>query len=197
MAGTHHAEESTRLEIQLLITWGFNSNNSFNIQIDETCKRISSGIFGLRILAKFCSVQILRIAYFGLIFPHLSYGIRLWRGCSNIQFERLFRLQKEAIRIISKAGFRESCRDIFKGIGLLTLPCLYILEVILYCQTNKMLVQSRVTHNYNTRSRDYLQNIHHRTTKFEQLPMQVGIKLFNYLPENFKQLDNTKILNLE
>ncbi len=166
-------------------------------QINGTCKRVSSGIFGLRILAKSCSEQVLRMAYFGLIFPHLSYGIKLWGGCSNVLFKRLFRLQKEAVRIISKARFRESCRVIFKETGLLTLPCLYILDVILYCQTNKVFIKSRITHNYETRGKENLQNVHHRTTKFENLPMQVGIKLFNRLPNDLKQLDNPKHLKLE
>lgn len=59
--------------------------------------------------------------------------------------------------------------------GLLTPSSLYILEVILYCDANKLLIQSRNICNYNTRARENLQNVQHA---FESLPLQIGITLF-------------------
>ena len=144
----------------------------------------------MRILSKTCSVEVLKMTYFGLIYPHLSYGIRLWGSCSQQQFLRVFRLQKKAIRILSKLNYRESCRDAFRKLGLLTLPCLYILEVVLFCKSKCTLVQGVDIHNYETRGRNNYRLQQHRTRAFANLPKQVGVRLINQLPEVLKNMQN-------
>ena len=144
----------------------------------------------MRVLAKTCSLEVLRMAYFGLIYPHLSYGIRLWGSCSQQQFLRVFRLQKKAVRILSKLNYRESCREAFRELGLLTLPCIYILEVISYCKSRCTLEQGNQFHNYETRGRDFYRLQRHRTSAFANLPKQVGVRLINGLPEVLKHIQN-------
>ncbi|KAG8334007.1 hypothetical protein J6590_098972 [Homalodisca vitripennis] len=39
---------------------------------------------------------------------------------------------EKAVRIIENVKYRESCRESFRELRLLTLPCLYIFEVIMY-----------------------------------------------------------------
>ncbi|KAG8244473.1 hypothetical protein J6590_022406 [Homalodisca vitripennis] len=83
-------------------------------------------------------------------------GLLLSGSCSQQQFLGVFRLQKKAVRILCGLNYRELCRDIFTELGLLTLPCLYILEVVLYCISRCTLVQGREVHNYGTRGKDIL-----------------------------------------
>ena len=133
------------------------------------------------------------MAYFGLIYPHLSYGIRIWGSCANFRFERVFRLQKKAVRILAKLNFRESCRDAFRELGILTLPSLYILEVAQYCRFQCELTRGGYIHGYRTRGRDYFRIQQHRTTAFERIPSQAGIRILNTLPESLKHVtDQTK-----
>jgi len=54
---------------------------TWNDQIDIICKRMASGIFLLRKLSSHCSADVLRLAYFGLIHPHILYGIIFWGNC--------------------------------------------------------------------------------------------------------------------
>ncbi|KAG8295100.1 hypothetical protein J6590_088030 [Homalodisca vitripennis] len=85
------------------------------------------------------------------------------------------------------APMRESCRSAFRELGFLTLPCLYILEVILYSVSRCALVRGRDVHQHGTRGRDNLRVQQHRTNAFRNLPSQVGVRLINSLPEHIKQ----------
>jgi len=173
--------ESTRflgMHLDRGLTW--------NNHVDYICARVASGIYALRKLAKFCSLNVLKMAYFGLIYPHLAYGISLWGGCAKFRLERVFRLQKKAIRILAKLNPRESCHDAFRELELLTLPCLYVLEVSLYCRFRCGLTQGRDIHSYNTRGRDTYRTQQHRTSAFEQTPSYAGAKFINMLPRSIK-----------
>ncbi|KAG8316291.1 hypothetical protein J6590_054221 [Homalodisca vitripennis] len=94
-------------------------------------------------------------AMFGLIHPYLSYDVL------KTNFESVFRTQKKAFRIIYKFNFRESCKDAFMKLGLLTLPCLYILDVVLYCRFKCELVHGSDFHEYETRGRDNFRIVQH------------------------------------
>ena len=60
----------------------------------------------------------------------MSYGILLWGTAAEV--DSIFILQKRAVRAIYKIGLRESLREKFKEIDILTLPSQNILESILY-----------------------------------------------------------------
>ncbi|KAG8270053.1 hypothetical protein J6590_093715 [Homalodisca vitripennis] len=97
----------------------------------------------------------------------------------------------------SKIRIYNSCKNTFRELGLLTLPCLYILEVVLYFRSKCNLVQGGDVHQYGTRGRDNFRVQQHRTATFERLPSEVGVKLINKLPEEIKQLNDQKNLKLD
>lgn len=163
---------------------------SWSVHIDKICLKTSSGLFALRSIAGYFNIQVQLMVYFGLIYPHLSYGIRLWGSCSILNFKRIFRLQKKAVRLIAKLNYRESCRQAFRELGLLTLAGIYILETIMYCLNHVVLTMGSDIHNHNTRSRHTFRPAQHRTAAFERLPSQAGVKFLNALPEGLKSEQN-------
>jgi hypothetical protein len=165
---------------------------TWNKHIDSLCAKLSSGIYALRSLAKYCPSQVLMTAYYGLIYPHLSYGVVIWGACANYQFQRLFKLQKKAIRIIAKIHFRESCRPAFKKLKLLTLPSIYILETTMFAASKCALMRGRDVHNYETRGRDNYRTERHRTVVYEHLPSQRGVHFINRLPNSIKNAPTPK-----
>ena len=157
---------------------------TWNDHVDYICSKLSSNIYVLRNVAKHCSKSILRMAYYGLIYPHISYGVALWGSCSTSSFQRIFRLQKKAIRVILNLKQRESCRDGFQDLNILPFPCVYIFETILFCRYKCDLIRGRDVHEHNTRGRDNPRIAQHRLTMYENLPSQAGVRLMQYLPGN-------------
>lgn len=170
---------------------------NWNHHVDSVCSRVSSGIFALRNLGKFCPVKILLMAYFGLVYPHITYGISLWGGCSNSSFTRIFRLQKKAVRTILKLNNRESCRAGFVELGLLTLPCLYILQTIMFFLSKCVLTRGQDIHTYETRGRGNYRMGQHRTVVHERLPSQAGVMFVNSLPDRIKSIPTAQALRTE
>jgi hypothetical protein len=61
----------------------------------------------------------------------------------------LFLAQKRVIRVLLRLGPRESCREGFKRLGILTVPSLYIYSMLMF------VVKNHLTNN----------NIHHINTR--------------------------------
>lgn len=133
----------------------------------------------------------MKIAYYGIIYPHMTYGIILWGYCNNNEFQRLFVLQKKAIRIIKKLKPRESCKTAFNQLKILTLPSLFILKTILYFRFKCKLQDERHFHDYNTRFSHIPRSQQHRLKLFEHLPIQGGRRLFKVLP-NYIKIENSQ-----
>jgi hypothetical protein len=101
------------------------------------------------------SSYVLRIMYFACFHVHLRYGLTPWGG--DHESIKIFRLQKKVIRMISKVGQHVSCRNLFKDLNILPLPCLYISKVVCCVKPNleKMKFNEEV-HDHCTRQKSDL-----------------------------------------
>ena len=106
----------------------------------------------------------LKILYDSLIQSHLNYGILAWGVCN---VERLFKLQKRAVRAISCMKYNAHTEPIFKALLILKLPDLFKINLLqfyydwnhinlpYYLQSFEIRPRSHV-HNCNTRHRTNL-----------------------------------------
>ncbi|KAG8278791.1 hypothetical protein J6590_011186 [Homalodisca vitripennis] len=127
--------------------------------------------------------HVLISAYYGLINPHLAYGVVL-----------CIQTPRKAIRVIAKIKFRQSCREAFKQFELFTLPCLYILETTLFCMSKCAKTRGRDIHKYEARGRANYRTGRHRTVVYERLPSQAGVHFLNRLPNSIKDAPTPKAL---
>ncbi|KAJ8704090.1 hypothetical protein PYW07_013384 [Mythimna separata] len=65
-----------------------------------------------------------------MVESRLRYSIMLWGNSYNYNCQKAFVLQKRAIRTIVRISQRDSCRDYFKELQILTVPSLYILVIL-------------------------------------------------------------------
>ena len=71
--------------------------------------------------------------YHALFSSHLNYGLQVWGQTNNIHLNKIFLLQKAAIRIITFSDFRTNSSPLFKGNGILKLEDRVTLEKLSIC----------------------------------------------------------------
>lgn len=162
---------------------------SWNDHVDNMCLRLGTSLFALQRVRAISTPEALRTAYHALFESHIRYGIILWGGSSAQNLQRALVLQKRAIRTVTGLQQRDSCREAFKTLGILTVTSLYILEVILHTSNVDLLKHNNI-HEHNTRHADDFVLPSHRTALFEQKPSYAGVKLYNALPNNIKRGNN-------
>nr|CAH7717467.1 unnamed protein product [Callosobruchus chinensis] len=83
----------------------------------------------------------------------------------SVAYNRIFVLQKKALRVITHSKYGSSCRHHFKNLKLLPLPTIYIYEVIIYIHRNqnKYLIPAGI-HKYCIRNTSNLRSQYSRLT---------------------------------
>lgn len=103
--------------------------------------------------------------------------------------KRIFILQKRIIRLIFNLDYRESCRGTFIGSKMLTLPCIYLYRILTFIHAHRgdFLTNADI-HKYETRSRHNFCLSQHSHAYYERSPLYAGTWLYNFLPQELKQI---------
>ena len=109
--------------------------------------------------------------------------------------KKIFVTQKQALRIVKKMAFIESCRNVFRACGILTVYGLYIYECLVFFFKNRNMFDLQISHNYNTRTLN-VNYPSHRLTLTEKNPCYSCLKLFNKLPNNIKCINSLKLFKI-
>ena len=114
---------------------------SWKAHIDNICKIIARNTGILSKLRQFLPKYIMLSLYSTLILPYLNYGLIAWGSAATSQINRLFILQKRAIRIIYNADFRAHTNNLFLNDKTLKIKDLYIFQLgqLMYKLSTKQL----------------------------------------------------------
>ena len=138
--------------------------------------------YALRNIKHIEPIDTLRVIYFAHIHAIINYGIIF--GGSSSYANKVFILQKKIIRIISNTKPRDSCREAFKSMEILTLYSQNIYSLVLYTINNKHLFDTnKEFHKYKTRNNTNLHFPIANLSKFNKGAYISGIKVFNHLPQ--------------
>ena len=105
-------------------------NLSWKPHIKKIESKIASACWMLSKIKSYINEDILRNIYFGLVYPHLFYCISCWGAVSSSTTNKLFLLQKRAIRMVAKAPRLSPSSPLFKDLKLLKLEDIYKLRVV-------------------------------------------------------------------
>jgi len=162
---------------------------SWKQHIEHLVNKMCTACYVLRNMKHVVPIDTLRVICFAHIHSIISYGIIFWgsSSCTN----KVFILQKKIIRIITNTKPRDSCREVFKNMEIMTLYSQYIYSLILYTLNNKHLfTTNNEIHKYKTRNNNNLHLPTANLSKFNKGAYISGIKVFNHLPHHLKVLTN-------
>ena len=135
---------------------------SWKLHIDKLRIKISKVVGVMRRIKNFVSSHVLLKIYSTLILCHLHYGILCW----GFESHRLFKIQKKAVRVLTKSKYNSHTDPLFKTLKLLKIndifktQCLKFLYNLKKNTTPKYFsrgyLPTAVEHSYNTRNQHQL-----------------------------------------
>ena len=156
-------------------------------QINSMCGKLASAVFQIKKIKEMVNVSSAILVYHAVFQAAASYSIILWGHTSHAQ--RVFVLQKKAVRILANADRLDHCKPLFKSLGILTVFSLYIYKCLIYVRKNiNTFVSRRDIHDYHTRNTHMLQIPLHRLQSSQSSPTFKAIKWFNLLPRTIQEL---------
>lgn len=167
------------IHIENTLSWG--------IQIENVCNKLNQYSYVLKKLRNTVNKSTLLTAYHGLVASCLRYGIMFWGNATGK--ETAFIAQKRCVRAICNLQKTDSCAPYFKDLKILTLPCMYIYESVLFVRRN-LLKYSRVS---SLRRADKLNLIPSKTALFQKSIFTMGPKLYNKLPKCIKAAETINL----
>jgi len=153
---------------------------------------LNKACYAIRAVKSLISLKSLICIYHSYFHLLLQYGILFW-GNSPISGD-IFKIQKRTIRTTTNKGRRESCRDLFRNLKILTLSSQYVLSLLTFVVENRhYFIPNRDTHHHNTRHNLDLHIPPVYLSVVQRGVLYFGCKIFNNLPLHIKsQVGNSK-----
>ena len=131
---TTRALTSQAYQIQNFGVWSL-MTPYLKAHIDQMMSKLNTVCFVIQMIQAIMSQETLRMVYFAYIHSVMSYGIIFWGN--QPYSDKIFKIQKRLIRIITNSRMRDSCRKLFKKLEILPLYSQYIFSLSIFVIKNK------------------------------------------------------------
>ena len=170
---------------------------SWNYHINDLCVKLSRKI-GIFYRLQFLPQKILKLLYYSLVNSHLSYCNIIWGFTSKSNLDRIHKLQKRVIRIITNSNFLAHTDPLFKKMKILPIHDMILLNVASFMFmvsynvylpgsfTEYFITNCRI-HNYQTRSASDFHLPLHRTETSKNSLFYHGPVTWNNIPLAIKE----------
>ena len=164
--------------------------------IEYTCKKISKSIGIISKARQKLHKSTLINLYYWFTYPYLIYCNHVWGNTYQSHLDKIVKLQKKIIRIISGAKYRDHTAPLFKCNGVLNMKQInvYMIGIFMYQSVNSELPTmlsdifkyNRDVNRYVTRQSDDLFVPMHRTNIRRNAIAVHGSKVWNAIQNNIK-----------
>jgi hypothetical protein len=160
--------------------------------------KISRAIFAINKVKNILPRSALKSLYYSMVHCHLIYGLLAWGKSKSL--DKIFKLQKRAIRCINNKAYRAHTEPLFKSNRILNIKDLYECQVRMFMHDykyNRLPISFTNIFEYENQptatTRRQVSNIYRgvpRTKFSEYLPRHEFVTLWNTLNENDKSIRN-------
>lgn len=160
----------------------------------------------LRMTKNLLSCNVKRQIYFAHIHSHILYGLSVWgKLVDEASVEKIFKVQKECVRLIKNAPTRAHSDPLFKQLRIPTIrqQIKHSLCKIGYMLDNKLLPkkvrdlykQGLKTHQYETRNKNIPNLLAHSGSLYNKSFLCRSIAEYLIVPTKLKKCDNLTTFN--
>ena len=173
-------------------------NFKFDKQVNAIATKISKTTGILYRMNKFLPQNILKLLYDSLIVPYLSYGVEIWHSAPLNLIERLFILQKKAVRAMNNLPYNAHTNNYFRDMQLLKLDDLYnlLLMTDVYSRSTEVInavgIRSDV-HSYETRNRNQINLPRYQRTATQRSFIYQQLIKWQHIPQPIKDSHSKNI----
>jgi hypothetical protein len=118
----HNNHNNTDHRSYKLLGIHLDKNLSFDYYTKHLCNKLNKSLYCINRAKNFLSNTALKTLYFSLIHSHLSYCTPVLSCASNSNIQMIYKIQKKAIRTITRSAFLAHTNPIFKELKILPLP---------------------------------------------------------------------------
>lgn len=157
--------------------------------IDSICNKINKFVYALRRIKNVTNNKTAVMSYRAYVESSLRYGLIVWGNSTD--HNRAFIAQKKCVRAIQGIPPDVSCRPLFKKLGLLPLPSLYVYETCMFVRKHKYLFRTAAdvsSRNRRDKFRLVLDEFP-RSTKYSKSCLAMVVRIYNKLPCKLKLLN--------
>ena len=167
------------------------NNLKFNLHIQSICKKISKSIGIIYNIRNNTHKSCLKMMYYSLIYPYLSYCNLVWGKAYDSHIKPLEILQKRSIRIINEKSYLEHTLPLFYSDKILRLNDIYNFRLATFIFKNQQFIENyQYLHVHQTRHREDLRPSFQRLAVCKQAISFQGPKLWNEIPLSIKNSVN-------
>jgi len=172
----------------------FDEYLSFEAHVSFLCTKISKSLFCINRVKNFVNSTALKMLYFAMVHAHINYCLTVYSCANTTVLNRLKLKQKEAIRIISNAGYRDHTERLFKKHGILPLEDLIKYSILKFMHNfthgklpfsyNETWITNRMRNlNIELRNADNLYIPAHNMASVKRFPLFNFPKIWNEAPD--------------
>lgn len=173
---------------------------TWKCHVDLLCNKISKTLGVLHKIKHFVPRRVLLSLYNTLILPHLSYCNIAWGNTFQSYLNRLYVLQKRAIRLITSSHYRANTADLFKELNILNIFDIYKhqMGIFMFKISHELLPPmfqnifhlNNTVHNYCTRHSENYHLYRVNTDVSKKSFVTSGSQLWNNLDPQLKRISS-------
>jgi len=171
---------------------------TWNVHINNIENKIAKNVGIMTKISYLLPSHILQKLYYALIHPYLTYCNISWASNYSTRLDRLMKLQKRAIRVITKSKYYAHTFELFQQVRILNIVKINKLQtgIFMFRYIHKALPLNfkdyftflNEIHNYNTRTKENLCPVRFRTNYRKHSIKHSGPVTWNNLPWEIRSL---------